>query len=224
MLILGSLNAEQRYGEAHCHQPDYHCIKVKANESWAHLFPNEEQQDIVMRVNRMNIPLKSGMIIATPNQIDRLSIYDVSPFPRYMNPLGEKIIIVNQKELAYGAYDEEGELIWWGPISSGKSDCHASGGCKTPIGLFRIIRKQAIDCISTEFPRLADGTKGGAEMPYCMHFYRGYALHGSRTVPGFRDSHGCVRLFTEDARWLNEEFIHLPENGHVGTRVIVIEP
>ena len=59
-------------------------------------------------------------------------------------------------------------------------------------------------------------------MPYCMHFFRGYALHGSEVVPGFRDSHGCVRLFIEDAKWLNEEFIIVPRaGGIIGTRVIV---
>ena len=58
-------------------------------------------------------------------------------------------------------------------------------------------------------------------MPYCMHFFRGYALHGSRTVPGYADSHGCVRMFIEDARWLNEEFIDVPGEGYQGTRVIV---
>jgi lipoprotein-anchoring transpeptidase ErfK/SrfK len=77
--------------------------------------------------------------------------------------------------------------------------------------------------VSTAFPRRADGFHGGAPMPYCMHFYRGYALHGSTTVPGYRASHGCIRMFIEDARWLNEEFIDLPYSNQKGTKV-VIEP
>ena len=48
-----------------------------------------------------------------------------------------------------------------------------------------------------------------------------YALHGSFTVPGHRDSHGCIRLFTEDAKWLNKEFIDLPKKGQKGTLVII---
>ena len=61
-------------------------------------------------------------------------------------------------------------------------------------------------------------------MPYCMHFFRGYALHGSSTVPGYRASHGCIRMFIEDARWLNEEFIDIPySDEYKGTKVI-IEP
>jgi hypothetical protein len=197
-------------------------MKAKAGETWESLFNNEEERDIIKRVNRMNIDLRAGMTIAIPKNIDRLTIYDVSPFPRYIKSDGEKTIFVSQKELAWGAYDESGELLWWGPLSSGSGHCKGlDGTCSTPSGAFRIVRKQEIDCISTAFPVRANGENGGAEMPYCMHFFRGYALHGSDTVPGYRASHGCVRLFIEDARWLNEEFIDLPGGGEQGTRVII---
>jgi hypothetical protein len=217
--------AEQRYGEKLCHLPDYDCIKIQSGDRWETLFPNPEEEDIIRRVNRMNISLRPGMTIAIPKHIENLTIYDVSPFPRYIESIGEKTIYVNQEYLAWGAYDEQGELIWWGPLSSGNGKCNASNNyCKTPPGFFRVIRKQDLDCVSTAFPRRADGVNGGAEMPYCMHFFRGYALHGSTSVPGYRASHGCVRIFIEDARWLNEEFIDLPGIGMKGTRVIVGAP
>ncbi len=200
-------------------------MKIKSGDTWASLFPNEESRDLVRRINRMNIRLRTGMVIAIPKNLDRITIYDVSPFPRYIESDGEKTIYISQKKLAWGAYDEDGELLWWGPISSGNPHCHGVyGGCSTPTGSFRVIRKQDIDCISTAFPRRADGNNGGAEMPYCMHFFRGYALHGSNTVPGYPDSHGCIRMFTEDARWLNEEFVSVPEDGERGTRVVIDDP
>ena len=225
-LLLGmqSAQAQMRYGETLCNLPEYFCMKIKSGDNWDRLFPNIEEQDIVRRINRMNIRLKPGMIIAVPKNIERLTIYDVSPFPRYIEPSGEKTIYVSQKKLAWGAYDEDGELLWWGPISSGVGKCKVIGGCSTPTGSFRIIRKQDIDCVSTVFPRRANGEHGGALMPYCMHFFRGYALHGSYEVPGYRASHGCVRMFIEDARWLNEEFIDLPGGGMRGTRVILDAP
>ncbi|MFT4059405.1 MAG: L,D-transpeptidase [Legionella sp.] len=217
--------AAERYGESLCNSPDYLCLKVKNGERWDTLFPNAEERDMVKRINRMNIRLKRGMTIAVPKNIDRLTIYDVSPFPRYIEATGEKTIFVSQKKLAWAAYDAEGELLWWGPISSGIGKCPGvMGGCTTPTGAFRIIRKQEIDCISTVFPQRADGEGGGALMPYCMHFFRGYALHGSSDVPGYRASHGCVRMFIEDARWLNEEFVDLPGGGMQGTRVIIDSP
>lgn len=220
--VTSNAFAETRFGESLCKSPDYHCVTVKSGDNWDSLFPNAEELDIVRRINRMNVALRPGMVIAVPNNLDRLSIYDVSPFPRYIEPNGEKTIFVSQKQLAWGAYDDQGELVWWGPISSGSGHCGAADGyCVTPSGSFRVIRKQDEYCVSTVFPRNADGSVGGAAMPFCMHFMRGFALHGSDSVPGYRASHGCVRMFIEDARWLNEEFINVPEGNSKGTRVII---
>lgn len=212
------------YGESLCYSADYFCMKIKHGESWNKLFPNAEEQDMVRRINRMNVRLRPGMTIAVPKNLERLSIYDVSPFPRYIEAPGQKTIYVSQKKLAWGAYSQDGELVWWGPISSGMGKCPGVlGGCVTPTGSFRVIRKQDIDCVSTVFPRRSGDNSGGAVMPYCMHFLRGFALHGSPELPGYRASHGCVRLFIEDARWLNEEFVDLPGKGKVGTRVVLDE-
>jgi len=217
--------AQTRFSELLCQQKEYICVKIQPGEDWDSLFPEAEEQDIVRRVNRMNIALKPGMKIAVPKHLERLTIYDVAPFPRYIEGTGEKIIVASQTQLAWAAYSAEGELVWWGPLSSGSGACpDLPGQCQTPPGLFRIIRKQDIDCISTAFPQRPDGMSGGAEMPYCMHFFRGYALHGSDSVPGYRASHGCIRLFTEDARWLNEEFIELPSNHSSGTRIVIDGP
>lgn len=225
-LLLGVTSnalATKRYGEILCTQNDYYCLKIKSHDTWDNLFPDPQQRDIVKRVNRMNVSIYPGMTIAVPKNLNNITIYDVSPFPRYVPPTNEKVIYVNQKELAWGAYNEEGELVWWGPISTGSGNCQKlEGKCITPPGSFRVINKQDIDCVSTVFPIRSNGINGGAIMPYCMHYYRGYALHGSNVVPGYRASHGCVRMFIEDARWLNEEFITLPdEYGFKGTRVIV---
>lgn len=225
--LLASFNTSakrfKRYGEQLCSHQDYFCIKVRGGESWQKLFPNAEERDIVRRVNRMNTRIWAGMVIAVPRNLSSLTIYDVSPFPRYIEPPGEKTIYVSQKQLAWGAYDSDGELLWWGPISPGKGYCaDAPGGrCGTPSGSFRMIRKQGSECVSSAFPRRRSGDHGGAQMPYCMHFYRGFAMHGSATVPGHPDSHGCVRMFTEDAKWLNHEFINLPGVGKKGTRVVI---
>lgn len=225
LLLLATsttLWAKKRYGESLCQSPGYACHKVKKGQTWQTLFANAEQRDIVKRINRMNIRLRPGMTIAIPNNLINSTIYDHSPFPRYIDSTGEKTIYVSQKHLAWAAYDDSGELVWWGPVSSGTSYCGgAKGKCHTPSGAFRFLRKQGIDCVSSAFPRRANGMHGGAEMPFCMHFFRGYAVHGSYTVPGYRDSHGCVRIFIEDARWLNEEFIDLPSGELKGTRVII---
>lgn len=220
--MLSIAGGQTRFGETLCNDPDFFCITIRAGQTWYSLFPDDEERNIIRRLNRMNIRLRAGMIIAIPKNIERLTIFDIAPFPRFIQPTGEKIIFISQQKLAWGAFSEEGELVWWGPISSGSGHCsRLIGDCLTPSGAFRIIRKQDVDCISTAFPIRPDGDNGGAEMPFCMHFFRGFALHGSEEVPGFRTSHGCIRLFTEDARWLNEEFVELPVGSMKGTRVVI---
>lgn len=219
LALLEPTAQAKTYGESLCKKPDYSCVRVKGGQSWQSLFPDAEQRDIVMRINRMNIRLRAGQVIAVPKNLDNLTVYDVAPFPRYIDAPGEKTIYVSQRDLAWGAYDSGGELVWWGPISTGKNYCPDVGeNCGTPSGEYRMVRKQGIDCVSSKFPVETDG---GAPMPFCMHFYRGFALHGSYTVPGYRDSHGCVRMFIEDARWLNKEFIDVTQGSTRGTRVIV---
>ncbi|NDH09211.1 MAG: L,D-transpeptidase [Gammaproteobacteria bacterium] len=225
-LCFGAYDAQakQRFGEQLCQQADYHCEITKLGETWESLFPDSSKRDLVQRINRMNIELLPGMQIAVPNQLEQLNIYDISPFPRFISSTGEKSIYVDQQKLAWAAYNDQGELIWWGPASGGSGHCNSNtqGDCKTPSGSFRVVRKNDETCISTVFPMRGDGESGGAIMPYCMHFWRGYALHGSEEVPGYAASHGCVRLFVQDARWLNEQFIDLPgAGGKIGTKVIV---
>ena len=61
-------------------------------------------------------------------------------------------------------------------------------------------------------------------MPYCMYFHKGVALHGSEDIPGYRASHGCIRMFTRDAKWLNENFVessNAERNHNLGTKVVV---
>lgn len=203
-----------------CNYPDsFTCIKVRGGETWYSLFPNAETRDKVMRLNRMNTRLYPGLIIAVPNNVRDTSLMDISPFYQHIRAPGRKVIIYDPAVYAWGAYDADGNLVKWGPASSGKAYCpDVHRGCRTPHGTFAVYDKNDAGCKSKIFPV----GKGGAPMPYCMYFHGGYALHGSPEVPGYHASHGCVRIYTEDARWLNHEFIDLPgENGSRGTMVIV---
>jgi L,D-transpeptidase ErfK/SrfK len=204
-LFSGSLAAKP-YGTRLCaNDSQFTCYTVQKGDTWDKLFANADQRDLVMRVNRMNIPLQRGMIIAVPKDLTTADPLNYSPFSKHISPLGEKVIIVStsQDQLAFGAYDEQGELKHWGPISSARGYCPDMGTeCHTPIGKFAIYRKEGAGCKSTKFPI----PNGGAPMPYCMFFRGGLALHGSYEVPGYNDSHGCVRLFVNDAEWLNNEF------------------
>jgi len=206
--------AEKYYGGHLCGYEGFKCVKVKRGDTWAKLFPNKKQREIVKRLNRTNMSIRHRPWIVVPTDLTNLSYMDLSPLPDYIGEQTNKLILVNLALQAFGAYDKEGYLVHWGAISGGRGWCADAGQeCKTQTGEHRILRKQGPGCVSTAFPLT---TGGGAPMPYCMHYYRAFALHGS-TLPGYHASHGCVRLFFEDAKWLNKNFVDL------GTKVIVTD-
>lgn len=221
MLPAFLANAMSYFGTGLCAYPQYECIKVTSGQSWEKLFPDEQQRDIVQRLNRTYNNLWSGKEIVVPRNLAQKTIFDFSPFPLKINADGEKQIIVDQDKLAWAAYDADGRLVKWGPISSGSDKCsdNSSRTCRTITGIFHFFSKENEKCRSNVFPI----GRGGAKMPYCMYFHKGFALHGAQDIPGYRASHGCVRMFTRDAEWMNHSFVELSneKNHFMGTKVIV---
>ena len=204
--------AKQYYGEYLCGYPGFKCIKVQRGDTWEKLFPNARDRDLVMRLNRTNMPVKYRSWIVVPTNLSRLDSLELSPFPLQRDTNGKKLVYVNIGKQAFGAYDEDGKLVHWGPVSGGKGYCPDVGrACNTVVGNFKVYRKQGPNCISSKFPV---ETNGGAPMPYCMHFHKGYAMHGGE-LPGYPASHGCVRMMVEDAQWLSQHFVT------IGTKVVV---
>lgn len=216
------LEAKSSYGAQLCKSEGYTCLKIKKGQSWKSLWPDEQQRLLIMTVNRMNTSLHPGMTIAVSQDSSKKSVMDFSPYNQAVNTGGEKLLIFNPKAHAFAAYDRNGQLVRWGAASGGSSWCkdlHHS--CRTAVGTFRIYGKGGAGCASKIFPL----PNGGAPMPYCMFFHGGDAFHGSpHEVPGYDASHGCVRLFVDDAKWLNQQFVELPNasNNYKGTKVIIM--
>ncbi len=205
--------ADRYYGAHLCGYAGFKCIKVRRGDTWEGLFHNPRDRQIVMRLNRMNMPVKYRSWIVVPTNLGSISNMELSPFPMHWQTNGKKLVLVSLSLQAFGAYDASGQLVHWGPVSGGKGYCpDIEQSCNTETGHFKIFRKQGPECLSTKFPVETDG---GAPMPYCMHFNGGYALHGS-TLPGYNASHGCVRLFFDDAQWLNQSF------AAIGTPVTIM--
>lgn len=215
LVIIGSSWASSYYySHQLCSQSKYTCIKAKRGDTWEKLFPNARDQEVVKKINRTNMRLRPGFTIAVPNDLNGFSLLDFSPFPHNIDTSPSRdLLIVDLSDQAFAAYDTNGTLLRWGPVSAGKDYCpDVHRGCRTPTGVYSIGHKGGPSCISSKYPI----PRGGAPMPYCMYFRGGYALHGSH-LPGRHDSHGCVRLFYDDAVWLNTEFV----NNGSRTKVIV---
>lgn len=136
-------------------------------------------------------------------------------FPMHRTATGKKVFIFDPNYGAWAVYDAQGNRVNVGRASGGQEYCSdLKHSCRTVAGSFQIIRKQGFDCKSSKYPL---NTGGGASMPYCMHFQaKGYAIHGSPYVPNYNASHGCIRVESRAARWLNEDFLA------VGSTVIVL--
>lgn len=205
------------YAQTLCNDPDYRCKVTGYKDSWASLFRDDREREVVMRLNRMNIELRPGTVIAIPKNLRQTSVMDISPFAFKIKPRGHKMVLVHLGEMAWGAYDKDGNLVNWGPASGGRGWCSdVNERCTTPVGKFTIQRKGDESCVSHKYP-IGDGPR--APMPSCMFITQsGYALHGSYNVPGYAASHGCVRMYPSDARWLNHQFTT------IGTKVVIVNP
>lgn len=196
------------YGRMLCQQPGFTCHQVKWGETWWSLFRDPNEMMLVKKINRKNTALRPGMVIAIPQNMNRLNVLDYSPLPKSIGASGSDTIKVDLKKLAWGAYDKNGNLLNWGPVSGGAAYCaDVKSACHTVTGNYTIYKKKGENCVSSKFPI----PKGGAPMPYCMHFHGGYAMHGSGLLPGENASHGCVRMFLQDAKWLNTRFVKVGE-------------
>ena len=126
--------------------------------------------------------------------------------------LASRSLVISPHDHRWYAYDD-GRLVKSGVASAGANYCPDIGrSCRTPRGTYSVQSKGGSGCKSTRYPV----GRGGAPMPYCMFFSKNYAVHGSYDVPKNRNaSHGCVRVYPSDARWLNQDFLR------IGDRVTV---
>ena len=162
-------------------------------------------------------PTAQGENSSAPALQTGLTAEAPTPFP------GEKVLIWDPALLAWAAYDVDGNLVRWGPGVGGKDYCpDVERGCHTRVGVFKISFKGGPYHRSGKYPvGCGQPDENGkvaacALMPWYMQFAPpGYGFHGSNNVPGRNASHGCVRLFNEDAEWLNKNFVE------IGTRVII---
>lgn len=224
-LFLGrSAQAHDSFAYAHLCQKSaeyattsYFCTKLEKGweENWT-----KEEIEILMRINRTNV-FHAGFVIAMPRMLDEVAVNDFSPFDSTAASRGEPYLVFDPNKFAWALYDAGGTLLRWGPAAGGSDWCQdVERACRTIVGEFRILYKKGTDYRSSRYPIGCDNTSPDpknlcAPMPYALFFdYRGYAFHGSNGVEGQNGSHGCVRVFTKDAKWLNER---LP----TGTLVVI---
>jgi lipoprotein-anchoring transpeptidase ErfK/SrfK len=148
----------------------------------------EEKMAVLLKLNRLDAQhLRAGVTILIPEQIDELNTF--SPFPRKLEAGREipKLILASLRVQAFGAY-EYGNLVRWGPTSSGKK------ASPTPAGFYHTNWK-------------SKATRSSINNEWLLPWYfnldnqRGVAFH-QYDLPGYPASHGCLRLLEDDAAWI----------------------
>lgn len=148
----------------------------------------EEKMAVLLKLNRLDAQhLRAGVTILIPEQIDELDA--LSPFSPRLETIREipKLILVSLRVQAFGAY-EFGNLVRWGPTSSGKK------ASPTPAGLYHTNWK-------------SKATRSSINNEWLLPWYfnldnqRGISFH-QYDLPGYPASHGCLRLLTDDAAWI----------------------
>ena len=126
-------------------------------------------------------------------------------FSKQADPSQKNVFIFDPKNLQWAVYDKNGDRVGIGKGVGGKDFCpDINKPCRTVEGTYTIFRTENKECTSKTFP-VDEG--GGAPMPHCMFFYKGYAIHGSNNLPNNNASHGCIRISKSAAEWMNTYYI-----------------
>lgn len=165
------------------------------------------------RIDRKNIKRKDSVVVPD-TFVTNWKYY--SPFPLKVEEAFQvpKLIVVSQKVQAFAAY-QLGNLILWGPTSTGKEET------PTPNGLFHTNWK-AEETISTFDDEWV------LKWSFNIDNFEGVSLH-QYEMPGYPASHSCVRLYEKDAAWIYnwaEQWIVTADEESIrayGTPVIIFD-
>lgn len=169
---------------------------------------------IILALNRVdkNRVKRLDSLVVPDTILSDLNLY--SPFPQRIDLLEKvkKIIIISQSHQAFAIY-EFGNLVKWGPASTGKKST------PTPNGLFATNWKSK-KTIST------DNSDWILKWYLNLENFSGVSIH-EYELPGYPASHACARLLAEDSKWIYywaEQWILTDDGENIiayGTPVII---
>lgn len=148
----------------------------------------EEHKRIIFALNRIDYGrLRVGSKLIIPDTLIDLIKY--SPFPEKLKILDSipKTVLISQRIQGFGLY-ENGKLIKWGPVSSGKQSTPTPNG----LNYANYKAKLKISTVNSDW-----------KMPYYFNFmnFYGVGIH-EYSLPGYPASHACVRAYKKDAQFI----------------------
>ena len=156
-------------------------------------FDGKDRLAMVQFLNRIYLDdLRTGDSLVVPSHLG-LDPRAYAPFPlRYEGARDfDKLFVIHKGVQAWAAY-QHGDLERWGLVNTGAVDS------QTPAGRYNFNWKE-INRVSTLSP---PGEIWRMRWVFNFHHERGIHIHQYRMPIGEPASHGCVRLITDDAKWI----------------------
>ena len=150
---------------------------------------SDADQKIIYALNRIESgKVRVGKTIVIPDTLTE-DLLSYAPFPKQLELISDipKTVLISQRVQGFALY-ENGKLIKWGPVSSGKQST------PTPNGL-HYGNYKAREKVST--------VDDSWLLPYYFNFmnFEGVGVH-QYSLPGYPASHACVRLYMDDANYI----------------------
>ena len=179
--------------EPNYHQPEvvYEIDSLETNESIHEVLDQftEEEQKMILAINRVDrerVRAHTRLVIPDCPSGD---VMDFTPLPMHVSTFQcvPKLALISRRLQAFGLY-EHGDLIHWGPVSTGKRST------KTPKGLHYATYKSKLKHSSVNH---------AWKLPFYVNFmnFEGVGTH-QYVLPGNPASHGCVRTLMHDAEFI----------------------
>ena len=184
-------------------------VELKSGEtimSFVHSIPSlkkislkaQERIALINGTHYLLIMMGTGNVSTDKNRLFVPLDYSIEPqiLPQYLSDVAkhEKFILINRRLQYIGLY-ERGNLKHIFPISSGSSK-------STPLR----------DFVINHMDEQHYSTKYDSPMDHALNIGGDYYIHEG-IVPGYAASHGCIRVFPLDARFL---FYHWAKVGIPG--------
>ncbi|HKA23517.1 MAG TPA: L,D-transpeptidase, partial [Candidatus Eisenbacteria bacterium] len=171
-------------------KPHYRAVKLSGDHELTELENalGAHRFSLFLKVNRVDLGhVRDCDTLAVPDTT--LDSLDLAPFPLQLASAAgvPKLVLVSLRVQAFAAY-ENGKLVRWGPVSSGKK------ATPTPAGLYHTNWKA-----KQRYSTVDDSWL----LKWCVNIevHEGISLH-EYELPGRPASHSCVRLSGDDAEWV----------------------
>lgn len=193
--------------------PKYSVLKLKRKSQLSSKF-GYSGEELILTLNRIDKKFLRGRdTLVVPDTIVKNFLY-YSPLPLKINGAVSipKLIVIAQQIQAFGAY-EYGNLVKWGPTSTGKKETPTKNGL-----------------LHTNWKAKETTSTFNDEWDLKWYFnldnFEGVSIHQFE-LPGFPASHACARMHAEDAEWIYnwaEQWIVTDDDENIrayGTPVII---